>query len=145
MPVIATMVVDSDGVIPWNGKDKHYVLAGTFDFSVAANNAASADTVTLFEVAANQLCKGISVRVTTVEGGTATVDIGLTGGDVDLFIDGADLNALGTTWSGQATTDEVVIAGGGHYFTAADTIDMLCNNALDAAVIEVRAMMVDLS
>ena len=143
MSVIATMVVDSNGAKPWAGIEKHYVLEGTFDFSVAANNAAQNDTVTLFEVAADQLCTGVSVKVTTVEDGTATIDIGLTGGTVDLFINGADIEVETSYKSGDIP--EAVIAAGGHLFTAADTIDMLCLNALDSAVLEIKAFMIDLS
>jgi hypothetical protein len=134
-----------DGEIPWEGRNKHYVLEGRFDFS--ATNVGSAETTALFDVKADHVVMGMSVKVVTAEGGTATVDIGITGDDVDRFIDGADINAAADTFykSGDASTKEVVIAEGGHHFITAGVIDLLANNALDAAVIDVKAYMIDLS
>ncbi len=145
MAVIATMKAPGAGAIPWEGTTKHYVVEVNLDFSTT--NAAASDTVTVFDVKAKQLLLGMAVEVVTAEGGTATIDIGLTGGDVDAFIDGANINdAVGSTHkSGDAGTKEVIVAVGGHMFTAADTIDLLANNALAAAEIKVFAWLVNLS
>ena len=145
MAEITSMAPDSDGVIPWQGKDRAYRVKNRLDFS--ETGALTTDTVVVFEVAAKQLLVGMSVEVITAEGGTATIDIGLTGGDVDKFIDGADINAAVGTFkkSGDAGTKEVIVAEGGHMFATADNIDLLPLNDLDAAIIDVCAWFIDLS
>ena len=82
------------------------------------------------------------VTTETVEGGTATVDIGTTGGTVDGFVDGHNAIALCSTSSNGAFLDG---DNQSHYFAAADTIDILCNNALDACKLKVWAVLVDCS
>lgn len=115
------------------------------DFSV--NNLASSDTAQLFDLPADiqvVLCK---VEVLTPEGGTATADLGLTGGNVDEYIDGVDLNAAAGTVvvSGDAGTAEpVAMENGGKYLSAAETVSLLANNALDTAVIRVQIAAIDM-
>ena len=104
----------------------------------SALNLAAA-SYALFDVPEGHMNLSTVVEVLTAEGGTATIDIGITGGDVDCLIDGADLNGTaGTfTWSGSATTAEVHSVGGATAgYTTPDggvTFSMLVNNALDAA------------
>lgn len=145
MSEITTMKAPGEGAIPWNGTTKHYLVENTLDFS--DTGALTTDTVVVFNVKAKQLLLGMLVEVETAEGGTATIDIGLTDGDVDKFIDGANINgAVGSIHkSGDAGTKEVIIAEGGHYFSAADNIDLLPLNDLDAAKIKVFARFLDLS
>ena len=145
MSVIATMKAPGEGAKPHEGTTKHYLVEVTLDFS--ETNASAADTVTVFDVKAKQLLLGMAVEVVTPEGGTATIDIGLTGGDVDAFIDGANINdtAGSVHKSGDAGTNETIVEDGGEMFTSADTIDMLVNNDLDTAVIKVFAWFMDLS
>ena len=145
MSEITTMKAPGAGAKPWAGVDKVYGVEVTLDFS--DTGALTTDTVQVFDVAAKQLLMGMLVEVVTAEGATATIDIGLTGGDVDRFIDGANINgAAGTVHkSGDAGTKEVVVAEGGYYFAAADAIDLLPLNDLDTAVIKVFAWFMDLS
>ena len=145
MSEIITMKAPGAGAKPWGGVDKVYGVEVTLDFS--DTGALTTDTVQVFDVAAKQLLLGMAVEVLTAEGGTATIDIGLTGGDVDAFIDGADINAaVGSVHkSGDAGTKEVILAAGGQYFATADTIDLLPKNDLDAAKIKIFARFLDLS
>ena len=145
MSEIITMKAPGEGAISWNGTTKHYLVEHTLDFS--DTGALTTDTVQVFDVKAKQLLLSMLVEVVTPEGGTATIDIGLTGGDVDRFIDGANINgAAGTVQkSGDAGTKEVIVAEGGYYFAAADAIDLLPLNDLDTAVIKVFARFVDMS
>lgn len=145
MSEIITMKAPGAGAKPWGGVDKVYGVEVTLDFS--DTGALTTDTVQVFDVAAKQLLLGMAVEVVTAEGGAATIDIGLTGGDVDAFIDGADINAaVGSVHkSGDAGTKEVIVAAGGQYFAAADAIDLKPINDLDAAVIKVFAWFMDLS
>ena len=90
------------------------------------------------------------VEVLTAEGGTATADIGITGGDVDCLIDGVDLNGTaGTlTWSGSASTAEVHSVGGATAgYTTPDggvTFSLLANNALDTGIFRVTSLWMDM-
>ena len=145
MSEITSMKAPGAGSKPWQGVDKVYLVENTLDFS--DTGALTTDTVQVFDVAAKQMLLGMAVEVITAEGATATIDIGLTGGDVDAFIDGANINAaVGSVYkSGDAGTKEVIVAAGGQYFATADAIDLLPINDLDAAVIKVFAWFLDLS
>jgi hypothetical protein len=145
MAEITALKAPGAGAQPHKGSNNFYVMEAEFDFS--ATNATTADTVQLFDVKAKQLLLGMAVEVVTAEGAAATIDIGLTGGDVDAFIDGANINAaVGTVHkSGDAAVKEVIVAAGGQYFSAADQIDLKPINDLDAAKIKVFAYMIDLS
>ncbi len=144
MAELTSFRVDDDGARPVDGDSKIYRKKTRMDFS--DTNITTSDTAIVFEVKAKQLLLGMTVEVITVEGGTATIDIGLTGGDVDKFIDGADINVAAALYhSGIASTPEVMIAAGGHMFATADNIDLKPLNDLDTAIIDVCAWFVDLS
>ena len=145
MAEILTMKAPGAGERGWQAVDKAYLMEVELDFS--GQTALTTDTVVVFNVKAKQLLTGMLVEVVTAEGATATLDIGLTGGDVDKFIDGANVNgAVGTVHkSGDGSTKEVIVAEGGHYFAAADNIDLLPLNDLDAAKVKVFALFADLS
>jgi hypothetical protein len=68
----------------------------------------------------------------TAEGGTLTIDVGFTGGTVDLFLDGSDMNVANAAYSSAA-------AGSPSYLSSADTIDVLFKDAADAAKILIYA------
>ena len=110
--------------------------------AAAGATALSTDSLEVISVPANTLVLACGVTTETVEGGTATVDIGTTAGDPDGFVDGHNANALGTTACNGAFLDG---DNQSHYFAAADTIDILCNNALDTCKLKVWAVLVDCS
>ena len=100
----------------------------------------SADILEVIRVPANTLVTNVALNVTTAEGGTLTVDVG-DGDNPDGYIDGVNANA---------TAAYLTVAGtdafeAGKYYTAADTIDIVLNNAADAAVMTLTAVMVDCS
>lgn len=123
-----------------------FLYEKTIDFSVAANNMAVNDTMQLFDLPAGLLVLGTKVEVLTAEGGAATCDIGVTGGDVDKYIDGANLNSAGTVMSGDAGTAEPgSMETSGAYIATAETASLLClTGALDAAKIRVQMFGLDL-
>ena len=110
--------------------------------AAAGASVLSTDSLQVISVPANTLVLAVGVTTETVEGGTADIDIGTTGGDPDLFVDGANGNALGTTACNGVGFDG---DNQSHYFAAADTIDLLCNNALDTCKVKVWAVLVDCS
>ncbi|HFD86864.1 MAG TPA: hypothetical protein ENJ35_04215 [Gammaproteobacteria bacterium] len=115
----------------------------------SALNLAAA-SYALFDVPEGHMHLSTVVEVLTAEGGTATADIGITGGDVDALIDGVDLNGTaGTlTWSGSAGTAEVHSVGGATAgYTTPDagvTFSLLVNNALDAAKFRITSAWIDM-
>jgi len=112
----------------------------------AVNLAAAAHE--LFDVPAGFLHQTTVVYPLTAEGGTATIDIGITGGDVDSLIDGANVNQVTTPHvSGDATTAEVksMLGAEAGYVTLDDvTFSLLANNILDAAVFRVVSIWIDM-
>lgn len=115
------------------------------DFS--ANNLGAADTAQLLDLPADILIIAAKVEVLTPEGGVATADLGVTGSDVDKYIDGADLNAAAGTVvvSGDAGVAEPVsMETSGLYLSAAETVSLLANNALATAVIRVQIVAFDM-
>lgn len=133
------------------GPEKFCVAEVKLDFAAiaaartAAGQAAlaSADVLNLVNVYAGIYVPWVGLQVTTVEGGTATVDIG----DVTTpngFLDDISINALGRSAS-LVTTAYSVAVGGGKWFNADTTIDMLLNNnSIDVAVVKVFVAMCDM-
>ena len=100
----------------------------------------SGDILEVIRVPANTLVTNVALNVTTAEGGTLTVGVG-DGSNDDGYIDGVNANA---------TAAYITVAGTdayeqGRFYTAADTIDVKLNNAADAAVMTLTAVMVDCS
>ena len=101
---------------------------------------AAADILEVIKIPAKTLVTHVALEVTTAEGGTLTVDVG-DGDNPDGYLDGVNANA---------TAAYLTVAGtdafeAGKFYTAADTIDIVLNNAADAAVMKLTAVMVDCS
>lgn len=117
------------------------VLSNTIDFN--ENNAAALDVIQALKVGAGDVVLRTVVNVETVEGGTLTFDLG-DGDDPNGYMDAVNGNALAITGSAltltEGTPNTVAAYSGGKLYTAADTIDMVLDNAADAAVIKVSAL-----
>lgn len=110
---------------------RSFVMTKKFD--CATNNRTnSASPYQAFAVPAGTLITSCVVYVETAEGGTATLDIGLT--DTDGLVDGVNLNATGYTKGAGVLLDASATATGGHLVTADDTVDLTFVNDCDAAV-----------
>lgn len=116
-----------------------YVLSNSL--STATYNQASGDIAQVLTIPAKTHVLAVSYEVTTAEGGTLTFDVG-DGADTDGWIDGANGNSAA---AGGVVATEAYQAINGKFYASADTIDVLFNNAADAAVIEVRAVCVEMS
>lgn len=138
-----------------NGKMN--LIERTIDFKQVADYRASAgltalasaDVYEILNIPAKTLVLRVGYDVTTVEGATATVHIG-DGSDADGFVASANLNSVGSGASALALTEgapnTVTGYSGGKYYSAADTIDLtLNNNGIDAAVVRVWALIVDVA
>lgn len=112
---------------------------------VAAGQTAitTADVLQVFTVRAGTWVPAVFVRPTTAEGATMTIDVG-DGTDGAGYINNGDINAT-TMLSSLITTTYSLATAGGKYYAAADTIDVIPNNASPAtAVIELIVVTVDL-
>jgi large exoprotein involved in heme utilization and adhesion len=92
-----------------------------------------------------ELVQRVGYTVITAEGGTAAGTLG-DGADVDGYIAAVNLNSAAGTKAINAlaltegTPNTVAGYSGGKFYTAADTIDFIPGNDLDAAVVEFWAI-----
>lgn len=102
------------------------------------------DVLQVFDVPAGAFVLGVTAKVVTAEGGTSTVDIGW-GDDIDGFFDGLDANSTGTSFSwDESPASLATTAGVGHFFSAADTIDVkLMTGTLATAVIDLSVTYIE--
>ena len=110
--------------------------------SFATTNAAATNIVQALNIEKGTYLTEVLVRVVTAEGGVATVDAG-DGDNPDGWLDGIDVNAAANTVyysHTNAGTDEAFGKALGKFYTADDTIDLIINNALDVAVLDVIAI-----
>ena len=113
--------------------------------TAGATALSAGDSLEVLSIPADTLVMAVGATTITAEGAASTFDIGLTGGDVDGFVDGGAATSAGTTKSNGAL---IISAKNGHYFAAADTIDMLIGVSgavTDTAKIKVWALVVDCS
>ena len=122
---------------PSNGRTP-YLVENTIDVS-AVNGDAGIDNggiLQSIDIPAETLVMEAGVEVLTALSSSATMDIGITGGDVDIYVDG-DTNATGYG---------TLTATARHIAASADTLDVLVGGAASSAgKIRVWAILCDLS
>jgi hypothetical protein len=108
---------------------KAYVVERTVDLADVVTEKGSAiaqgDVIEVIDVPAGSLVLAAGFEVTSVMTGTstdATVDFGITGGDVDSFVDGFDLDGAS---AGAYAPIPAATIGGKYLVTTADTLDLL--------------------
>ena len=109
------------------------------DVAAVKGSAVEVDEVIqAIAVKAGDIILNARLYVLSADTNAVVADVGLTGGDVDLFIDGAALNSTLNTPMGvpgvafkDATTAPYDLTGG-YAFTAADTIDIILTAAAPA-------------
>tara|TARA_Y100000114_G_C11759438_1_gene328714 strand:+ start:2235 stop:2678 length:444 start_codon:yes stop_codon:yes gene_type:complete len=107
------------------------IMAAMIDCSV--QNLASSDVWQAITVPAGSIVVAVGAVILTAEGGTLTIDVG-DGDDPDGYLDGSNGNTASASYSSINGTTGY---SGGRYYAAEDTIDVLANNAADAAKIVV--------
>ena len=120
----------SDTVITHSGAGP-YILSNTVDMTdVIANTdvtGAASDIIQCLSIPADTLVTSVVFEVTTVSGvSSSTVDIGVTGDDVDGWDAELDANTAAMTNGDGAYCAQT---GGGKLFTSADTIDVTIHTA----------------
>jgi len=126
-----------------------YLVDVSIDLAQAATDKGSAvvatDTIQAITVPANTaiLAAGIETTTAPAGGSSFSVDLGVTGGDVDTFVDGYAVtgSAAGAYASIPATGSGMAYVG-----SAADTLDLLCiGTTVDTSgVLRVWAILMDI-
>lgn len=116
--------------------DRIVSVKNTLDFS--STNVSAADVVQALKIPANSIVLGgVQTDVQTAEGGTATANIG-DASDVSGYDAGVNFNSATTTVVN--STREADNYSEGRVYDAADTIDIIPANNLDAAIVQVSCM-----
>ncbi len=112
----------------------HGFMAAVYDSaSTGDGNLAADDVWEALNIPAGSVVTEVGVAIITAEGGTATVDVGITGVSADGFLDGVNLNAAaGICYHSVNAASAADTHSSGRYFSTADTIDLLFKNAMDA-------------
>ena len=122
---------------PSNGRVP-YLVENTIDLSQIRGDTGpdNADVLQVLDIPAETLIMEAGIEVITALSSSATMDLGITGGDVDIYVDG-DTNATGYG---------TLTATARHVAAAADTLDILIGGAdSSAGKIRVWAVMCDVS
>ena len=115
-----------------------YLVENTIDISEINYSAGTVanDTVGAIDIPAETLIMEAGIEVLTACSTSVTMDLGITGGDVDIYVDG-DTNATGYS----ATT-----ATARHVAASADTLDIIMLSASSTAgKVRVWAVLCDVS
>ena len=122
---------------PSNGRTP-YLVENTIDISAinGDSGAAQNDVLQAMDIPAETVIMEAGIEVITACSSSVTLDLGITGGDVDIYTDG-DTNATGYS---------TLTATARHVAAAADTLDVLVLSAASSAgKIRVWAIMCDVS
>ena len=122
---------------PANGRTP-YLVENTIDVSAinGDSGAAQNDVLRVLDIPAETLIMEAGIEVITALSSSATMDLGITGGDVDRYVDG-DTNATG--FSTLTNTARQIVA-------SADTLDALIAGAASSVgKIRVFAVLCDVS
>ena len=122
---------------PSNGRTP-YLVENTIDVSAinGDSGAAQNDVLQAMDIPAETVIMEAGIEVITACSSSVTLDLGITGGDVDIYTDG-DTNATGYS---------ALTATARHVAAAADTLDVLVLSAASSAgKIRVWAIMCDIS
>jgi len=124
--------------LPGHKSGKTYVLTKTVDFS--SDNAAASDTVQLLKIPKNTMVQQVFWSVDTVEGvDTSTANLGDDGSPAR-YADAIDLNTANT---GEMSTNSLNLP---YLYETSNTVDLVIDtNAIDTAVITIRAICIDVS
>ena len=122
---------------PSNGRTP-YLVENTIDVSAinGDSGAAQNDVLRVMDIPAETVIMEAGIEVLTALSSSVTLDLGITGGDVDIYADG-DTNATGYS---------TLTATARHVAASADTLDVLVLSAASSAgKIRVWAIMCDVS
>lgn len=154
MATVDLAVLDGDGAPShWANVKTPYLVEVVLDFAEAATEKGSAlaqaDVIEIIDVPEETLVLMAGFEVTEAMTGTstdATLDFGITGGDVDKYVDGFDLDAASVGDYATVATGANVINDA--LFTSDDTLDILIvtqTGTITGGKLRCWAYMVDVS
>jgi len=116
------------------------------DCTAATGANLAAASYALWDVPEGHVHLTTVLEVITPEGGASTIDVGVTGGTVDVLLDGGDVNGaagliftdVDADYNSTGTSAGYVTPDGGQTFS------LLCNDALDTAVFRLTSVWLDL-
>ena len=122
---------------PSNGRTPYLVENTIYLSAIRADTGPdNGDVLQVLDIPAETLIMEAGIEVITALSSSATMDLGITGGDVDIYVDG-DTNATGYG---------TLTATARHVAASADTLDILIGGAdSSAGKIRVWAVMCDVS
>ena len=145
------LTANEGAVLPWEGKDKYFVMKKRVDFTESANQLANAKSMGLFDIPAYVLVEEVFMVVRTADADITDVDIGRysTAGvvaSVDGFVDGATLAATGLVRDLAGETYSKQDGTFGYMGTSDWAIGLYNNDAqtIDEAVVDFYAVCMDL-
>jgi len=138
--------------LPWDGRNKHFVMKKRVDFTQAANQLATDEIMALFDVPAGVLVEEVLMNVVTADADIDAVDIGSftvaeAAISADGFHDGTSIAATGLKrdLAGETYSKQDQAAG---YMGTSDWIigftSKTAAQTLNGAVIDFYAVCVDL-
>lgn len=119
----------TNGVVPYNGKDKAFVLSSTIDLTGGA--ITQGDVYQSLAVPKNTLVESVHIRIDTpAVGTTLTMNVG-DGGSTAGWIGSTDGKATAGTYdhSTVGTDARSVAANNGYFYGTADSIDVVMTTA----------------
>ncbi len=132
--------------LPITAMDKVGVIEAVRDYG--KNPSEATEVVPVLQVPAGSLVLFVGAEVVGVEGGTAAGTLG-DGDDPDGYLATLNANSAAFYTRGltltEGTPNTVTGYSGGKFYAAADTIDHVTTNALDAAVIRYFAVVANVS
>lgn len=149
---MATVTTLAGGAVSRNTPSRQvYFIENEIDFAAAAvakgSALAAADVIEAIEVPAGSVILNAGIEVTAALVGEAAdtrLDLGVTGVDADVFVDGADLTAsVAGAYAQNAAAYQPVVIG-----AAADTIDLLVQASTTpptAGKLRIWALLMDVS
>ena len=86
---------------------------------------AANDTLELFGFGKGTLVKRVNCRIATAGNAGATIDAGITGGDIDGFLDGSDITSAGTVYYTLDTVGYGTDTALGYFFAADGNVTII--------------------
>jgi hypothetical protein len=133
---------------PWGTSNRIYMLENTIDFSDteigSGAGAVQNDLIEALAIPSNTIVLIAGFKVITAETDATDLDLGVTGGTADGFVDGASFATTGLKIDLDEAYNTAVM---GLFFSSADTIDIKVtgNHTVNSAVVKVFALCIDLS
>jgi hypothetical protein len=127
------------GLVSENDHGKRIFIQRTRDFGVAANSVSNAEVLQMVPIPAGFMVEGVLLETQTVENITSAPCTLGDGNDVDGYLTTAFCNLITTATNVCNSTSVYAVENGGKgkFYPAADTIDLIPTNTLNAAKVRI--------